>query len=260
MLTIKEVIKTTKFGGTAPVFIVASDGSEYLMKFRMSDEGMDIQNFNEFLGYGIAKHLDLKISPQKIKIINIEELGFSLLEEAYKQGRITHESLKYASQSFGSNLGIERIYNIKKATEITNQTFLSKVRLVDNILMNRDRYKENPNILKDINKDNYYSIDYGLSLLECRIYEALEDDSINRHLLSLQSCDALKYDRYIFKGTSFKSKLDVKIFRDIIENLIDSMPKEWEPIKYKDFIADLLSTRFALKLQIMDSCPVELYK
>ncbi len=259
MLTIKEVLNSTAFGGTAPVYIIASDNNCYILKFRMSDEGLDIQNFNEFIGYQLSEKLNLDISPQKMKVIELNDTGLDLLEEAFRATRITFESIRYARQSLGPNICIERLEKVEKSYKVKNETFLSKMRLVDNILMNRDRYKENPNILKNLNKERYYCIDYGLSFLECRVYEKIVDNTIDRHLLGLYSCDALKYRMYLYKGSMYKAKLEVKCFEDTIIEIIDSMPKIWEPLKYRDIIIDLLIGRFAQKLDNNDECPVELY-
>ncbi|MEN4053806.1 HipA family kinase [Sulfurimonas sp. NWX79] len=260
MLWIKEVVKSADFGGTGPIFIVASDNREYILKFRMSDEGMDIQNFNEYLGYKISQEFNLGISPHEIKIINIDELGYNEIQKAYEKGKVSENSLKYATQSFGPNIAIERLKNVQKTTSIENNTFLSKVRFLDNLLMNRDRYVENPNILKDINKEKYYAIDYGLSLLECRIYEALEDDYIEKYYMLLQECDILKDSRYCFKGKEFSKKFDINLFSAKISDIIDSMPKEWEPIRHKVFIVELLSARLARKLKEGCKCPFELFR
>ena len=260
MLTVKEIYKKTDFGGTAPVIIIASDNNPYILKFRMSEEGMDIQNFNEYLGYGLSTALKLSISPQKLHIIDIDDQTLQLLKEAYNKGRITPESYNFALASKGKNICIEYLNNIVKAEEITNETFLSKVRFIDNVLMNRDRNKYNPNILKHLTKEIYYAIDYGLSLLDCRVYEALEYDCVETYSMVLQTCDALEYKFYDFKGTNFKPKLDTKEFQAIIEEIINSMPSNWKPLKHKDYIVELICSRFANKKSYGAGCPVELYR
>lgn len=126
--------------------------------------------------------------------------------------------------------------------------------------MNRDRYKQNPNILKDINKEKYYAIDYGLSLLECRIYEAVVDNYVEKYFLLLQECDVLKDNNYLFKGKEHSKKFDIQDFSDKIRDIIDSMPEEWEPVEYREFFVDLFSARLAKKLKDGCECPFELFR
>ena len=258
-LYVKEIIKSAEFGGTGPVFIVASDGNEYILKFRMSDEGLDIQNFNEYIAYKIDDHLSLGLSPQSIRFIELDELALELIEKAYRQGKVSQTSLEYAKQSLGVNIAIERLRNIQKATEVKNETFLKKLRRLDNLILNRDRYKENTNILKEMGKEQYYAIDYGLALLECRIYEALRDGTIGSHTLTLNSCNALKDGRYCFDGELMTKKFDIKEFGAILTRIIDEMPKEWEALKYKSYIVDLFTTRLSKNFKKEGPCPFELF-
>lgn len=259
IIYIKEVINQASFGGTKPVFIRASDEKEYLLKFRMTDYGMDVSNFCEFIGYYLDSELEYGVSPQNIKILHIDDIGMDILRSAYSVGRIDIDAMTYAQKSFGPNLAVEKIPNIVKAEDITNMSFAKKVKHIDNLILNRDRYKENPNVLKKLDGTQLFAIDYGMGMLESRIFESFEDGKYENYAMYLQQCDVTKDDRYIFKAAGKMKKVVPEDIRDIILEAIDSMPKEWESIKYRDEIADLISIRAIGDLSKNGPCPFELF-
>lgn len=258
-LYIKEVLYQADFGGTKPVFIRASDECEYLLKFRVSDQGKDASLFNEFLGYYLDEKLGYRVSPQNVSILEIDDVGMAILQSAHRNGRIDNDAMGYAIQSLGSNLVVAKLHNVVKADNITNKAFSKKVKQIDNLIMNRDRYKENPNVLKKLDGAQLYAIDYGLGMLESRVHEALENGKYETYALNLQQCDISKDTRYLFKDCGNVKKVDPNQIRDIILEAIDMMPREWEPVKYRDEIADLVSMRAAADLTKNGNCPFELF-
>lgn len=258
-LYIKEVINQAYFGGTKPVFIRASDEKEYLLKFRMSDQGLDVANFCEFIGYYLESKLDYNISPQCIKILYIDEMGLEILRYAYKSGKIDNDAITYAENSFGPNLAVEKISNVVKAENITNKSFAKKVKQIDSLILNKDRYKENPNVLKKLGGTQLYAIDYGMGMLESRIFEALADGKYENYALGLRQCDVTKDERYLFRDASKMKKVIPSDIHDIILEAIDNMPSEWLPIQHRDEIADLISIRASGDLSKNGPCPFELF-
>lgn len=259
-LYIKEVLYQAEFGGTKPVFIRATDEKEYLLKFRDSDQDKDVSIFNEYLGYGLIQHLNYTISPQRYGVLEIDEMGLNVLELAYKEGLLCNESIGYARNSLGPNFIVEKIENIVKPIKIENTTFCSHVKRIDNLIMNRDRYKENPNILKSLTSTQYYAIDFGLAMLESRVHEVLIANTYSTYAMSLGQCDAAKDERYLFKDiTQRPKKVDPNEIHDIISNVIDNMPQVWAPVKYKKEIVDLITTRAGSDLHNNGQCPFELF-
>lgn len=258
-LYIKEVINQASFGGTKPVFIRASDEKEYLLKFRMTDYGMDVANFAEYIGYFLDSELNYGVSPQNIKILYIDDIGMDVLYSAYTSGRIDMDAMAYARDSIGPNLVVEKIPNIVKADNITNMSFAKKVKHIDSLILNRDRYKENPNVLKKLGGTQLFAIDYGMGMLESRIFESLEDGKYESYAMALRQCDITKDTRYLFKDSGKMRKAIPSDIHAIILKAVDSMPTEWMSIKHKDEIADLISTRAAGDLSKNGPCPFELF-
>lgn len=258
-LYIKEVINQASFGGTKPVFIRASDEKEYLLKFRMTDYGMDVANFCEYIGYFLDSELSYGVSPQNIKILYLDDIGMDILHSAYTAGRIDMDAMSYAHDSIGPNLVVEKIPNIVKVDNIINMSFAKKVKHIDNLILNRDRCKENPNVLKKLGGTQLFAIDYGMGMLESRIFESLEDGKYENYAMALRQCDVSKDDRYIFKDAGNMRKVIPSDIHDIILRAVDSMPSEWMSIKHKDEIADLISTRAAGNLSRNGPCPFELF-
>lgn len=258
-LYIKEVINQASFGGTKPVFIRASDEKEYLLKFRMTDYGMDVANFCEYIGYFLDSELEYGVSPQNIKILHIDDIGMDILHSAYSSGRIDMDAMTYAHDSMGPNLAVEKIPNVVKADNITNMSFSKKVKHIDSLILNKDRYKENPNILRKIDGTQLFAIDYGMGMLESRVFESLEDGKYESYAMALRQCDVTKDDRYLFKDAGKMRKVVPADIHAIISKAIDSMPREWLSIKHKDEIADLISTRAVGDLSKNGPCPFELF-
>lgn len=258
-LYIKEVIGQAHFGGTKPVFIRASDEKEYLLKFRMTDQGIDVANFCEFIGYYLEDKLEYNVSPQCIKILHIDNIGMEILISSHRSGKIDNDAMAYAIKSMGPNLAIEKISNVVKAENITNKSFAKKVKQIDNLILNKDRYKENPNVLKKLDGTQLYAIDYGIGMLESRVFEALEDGKYENYALALGQCDIAKDERYLFGDAGKMKKVIPSDIHDIILQAIGNMPSEWFPIQHRDEIADLISTRSSGDLSKSGPCPFELF-
>jgi len=76
----------------------------YILKFRKDHlNGKDRSNTNEYIAYKLIEHFKLKIAPQKLKLIEIDDLAITLAE----QSSISKESLTYFKASKGTNIAIE---------------------------------------------------------------------------------------------------------------------------------------------------------
>ena len=96
-----------------------------------------------------------------------------LFEAAYRSGLIGDEALLHAKASVGTNIAISKILGVQKVSEGFSKKFAKSLANFDNHLLNKDRYKENPNILFCRPNKRHYAIDFGQALLEHRAYEAM---------------------------------------------------------------------------------------
>ena len=255
-LEIKDVLETAEYGATAPVWIQASDNNTYLLKFRHEQNAeKDISNFNEFLAFMLMKQLGIKIYKYDIAFININEQSLPLFN-----GKVSLESLDNARNSLGTNIGILKIQNAQKFAfsdiDKMPKTLIHKIANIDNIMMNSDRTKDNPNILYDPTTKKYSPIDFGLSLLSHRVYEKIKNgENINNLYMNWVTSDVTKDQHYIFKN---QNKLNFKIsyttISKILDNILAQCPKEWEVLEYKDDIREVFATRI-LYDTFKEACP-----
>ncbi|MFL1705724.1 HipA family kinase [Campylobacter sp. MOP7] len=244
-LTIKDVLENADYGATAPVWIRASNNKTYLLKFRHEkDAEKDISNFNEFLAFMLMKELGLKIYKYNIAFIDINEQSLQLFHN-----KVSAESLINAHNSIGTNIGILKIENSQKfkPSDIDNmpKSLIKRIANIDNIMMNSDRTADNPNMLYDPKNKSYSPIDFGLSLLSHRVYDAIKNgDVLNERYLNWTVGDATKDRHYLFKNQNklnFNRKYNSII--QTLDNIIEQCPQEWEVLKYVDVIKDIVAWR-----------------
>lgn len=259
-LRIKRVLGKTDFGGCKPVWVIADDNKEYLLKFRQDDNEKDISNFNEYVAYQLDKALNFNLSPQAIKFIMIDDGDIELFEKA----PIEYESIEFAKKSIGLNIAIEKIPDVQKVEDLSVKAFRKRVANLDNIILNSDRTSNNPNILFSSHTNRYYVIDYGLALLDHRVYNALKNrDDISSHAMKLQNCNVTANDFYIFKGeTKINFAKSFKDIFDIVRTIILECPDDWEPLQFSEEIADLITNRIINRRLFLatNKCPCELYQ
>lgn len=259
-LRIKRVIGKTDFGGCKPVWIIANDNKEYLLKFRQDENEKDISNFNEYLGYQLDKIFDFNLSPQEIKFIMIDKSDIQLFQDA----PIDYESIQFAKKSIGLNIAIEKIPNAIKPSFIDTKIVRKRIANLDNFILNSDRTKDNPNILYSTQTGKYHVIDYGLALLDHRVYNALKRfDDISAYEMKLRDCNVTAGEYYILKG---EAKINFAMsFQDIfaiVHKIILECPDDWEPLQFNIEIADLIANRILNKRLFLatNKCPCELYQ
>lgn len=249
MLQIKKIVGSLPYGNSKPIKVVADDNKTYILKFRKDHlNGKDRSNTNEFIAYKLIEHFGLKIAPQKLKLIEIDDLAITLAESS----NITKESLAYFKASKGINIAIEFLENARKSTkaEINNLTFIKAVRTIDNIMLNDDRDINNTNILQDqIKKNQYYAIDWGLSLNRAELYSDVKTGAINSCFMKLQNVDIVNTPYYIFKDIKGFISVENKDVEGIIRKIIESIPLEWETNFCAETIIQLLTSRVQNKIK-----------
>jgi len=260
MLKIRRITGAPAYGGTHPVWIVANNDQEYLLKFRDDGNEKDISIFNELVAYKLATYLKNPYLVSSIEQIIIDTEDIFLFEDAYRANLIDSDALNYAKASVGINIAVAKINKPEKATKFT-KVFQKSIANIDNYLINRDRYKENTNVLYCKENKQIYVIDFGLSLLEHRIYEKLLDGEYSTHEETLLQCDVTKDERYLFKNMArLPIEDDINTLTDIILKIIEGCPTEWGPVKFKKEITALIASRMLNKeLTKNDNCPFELF-
>jgi len=243
VLQIKQIIGSLPYGNSKPIKIVATDGKTYILKFRKDHlNGKDRSNTNEYITYKLIEHFKLNIAPQKLELIEIDDLAITLAEKS----SISPESLSYMRASRGINIAIEFLDNTRKSTkdEIYNLTFIKAVRTIDNIMMNDDRDIDNTNILRDQTKKNrYYAIDWGLSMDRAELYSDMKTGAIDTRYMYFQNVDVVKRPEYIFNDIQGFITIDNKDIEGIIRKIVDSIPEEWETYYCAETIIELLTSR-----------------
>lgn len=243
MLQIKKIVGSLPYGNSKPIKIVADDNKTYILKFRKDHlKGKDRSNTNEYIAYKLIEYFNLKIAPQKLEFIEIDDLAIILAEKS----NITKESLDYFKASKGINIAIDFLDNVRKTTkdEIPPKSFIKAVRTIDNIMMNDDRDIDNTNILQDQTKRNkYYAIDWGLSMDSAELYSDVKTGYINNRYMYFQDIDVVNRPHYIFKGTKGFTSVNKKDIEGIIRKIIESIPTQWETHYCNEEIIAILTSR-----------------
>lgn len=254
---IQTIVKDAGFGGTSPI-IVKANNKEYILKTK--EDGTlqkSLGIFNELLSYQLISYLNLNIAPQEIVYLLIDDNFIEMAQIAYNENIIKQESLENIKNSKGVNLGIEYINNAMDPLNktVANKTFIKKLAYIDNYIMNCDRTKDNMNILQDkSNLKKYYAIDFGNALVDGVLYEKiLEDGKECIDILTqgiFTNCNVTLSKRYFLKENikklvkkGYKNKEDIDTIRNILKEIINKFPPEWEPLEYKDCIIEIIALR-----------------
>ncbi len=236
------------YGKSKPIKIVANDGKIYIVKFRKDYmKGKDRSITNEYIAYRLIEELTLKIAPQVLKFIVIDDLAIKLAEKS----NLSKDSLEYMKQSKGINIAIEFLENCEKAekNEVTN-SFKKEVRTIDEIVMNDDRTIDNTNILKDITRKNkFYAIDWGLSFDSSELYSDVKQKNISKRFMYYMNADVVKRPEYIFRDISSFKTLNIKDIEGIIRKIVDEIPDDWETKSCSKDIAEILIYRVSNKIK-----------
>ena len=253
-LKIISIIKPAGFGGTKPIIVRAEDEKLYVLKTREDGTNpKDLGVFNETLAYLLHDEMEFAISPQSVCYLYIDDDVVDMVFDAYTQSIIEKESYEYIKDSKGFNVGVEYIEDAMEIkSEKMNKTFVRDTIRLDNYILNCDRVEgANSNILQD-KKDRrkYYAIDYGNALADAILYEKIvSGEDISEQIL----CNVPKSSgRYIFKNSDElmnykKTTQSIDEFTQVLLDLIDMMPPDWEPLNYKEIIANAIAKRIKSK-------------
>ncbi len=253
-LKIISIIKPAGFGGTKPIIVRAEDEKLYVLKTREDGTNpKDLGVFNETLAYLLHDEMEFAISPQSVCYLYIDDDVVDMVFDAYTQSIIEKESYEYIKDSKGFNVGVEYIEDAMEIkSEKMNKTFVRDTIRLDNYILNCDRVEgANSNILQD-KKDRrkYYAIDYGNALADAILYEKIvSGEDISEQIL----CNVPKSSgRYIFKNSDElmnykKTTQSIDEFTQVLLNFIATMPPDWEPINYKEMIANAIAKRIKSK-------------
>lgn len=254
---IDKIIRDAGFGGSAPI-IVSANNKEYVLKTK--EDGMQPNSlglFNELLAYQILSVLNYKICPQQVDYLFIDDNFIEMAEVAFNEGYIKEESYENIKSSEGINLGIEYLHNTMEPLDgkILNDTFIKDIAHIDNYIMNCDRSQGNINILQDkIHLKRYYAIDFGNAMgdgIDGILYNKIinEDTDIFSEA-KFSRCNANLSGRYILKNDAKRLikkgriiKDDFSTIRNILDNIVSSFPPDWEPIRYKNVIIEIIARR-----------------
>ena len=255
---IQSIVRDAGFGGTCPIIVRAND-KEYVLKTREDGTNpKDLGVFNEALAYQLLNYLGINIAPQEIVYLYIGDDFIDMAQTAYAESLIKAESLEYIKESQGMNLGIEYLHYAQEPLSeiINNDSFIKDIAHIDNYIMNCDRSEGNINILQDArNLKKYYAIDFGNALADGVCYEKIQNGEADIFVNGTYShCNATLSGRYILKNDTKrlikrgrKIKEEIAIIRQVLADIIDSFPPEWEPIQYKNDIIDIVATRLKSK-------------
>lgn len=254
LLPIQSIVGDAGFGGTCPIIVKAND-KEYILKTK--EDGTNPKSlgiFNELLAYQLLEYLGTNIAPQEVIFLFIDDDFVEMAEIACKAGNIKEESLEYIQDSLGVNIGIEYLHFAQdtRNSKINNDSFIKDIAHIDNYIMNCDRAENNSNILQDTrNLNKYYAIDFGNALADAECYKKIQNGEADIFVNGAYShCNATLSGRYILKNDTQRLikrgrniKEDIVIIRQILADIIDSFPPDWEPVLHKNDIIDVIATR-----------------
>jgi len=251
---IQSIVKDAGFGGTCPIIVKAND-KEYVLKTREDGTNpKDLGVFNELLAYQLLEYLGTTIAPQEVVYLFIDDDFIEMAQIACQEGLIKEESFEYIQASLGFNIGIEYLHNAMEPLneEITNDSFIKDVAHIDNYIMNCDRSQGNINILQDkLDQRKYYAIDFGNALADGVCYENIQNGNTDIFTTGAYStCNATQSGRYILRNDTerlIKRGRNIKdnmvTIRQILADIIDGFPPDWEPLLHKNDIIDVISSR-----------------
>jgi len=254
LFPIQKIVKDAGFGASVPIIIQANN-KEYLLKTKV--DGMQPHSlgiFNELLAYQLIDYLNYNIAPQEIVFLHIDSNFVEMAEIACIEGLIQKESYENISESLGVNIGIEYLHNTMEPLngKIENKSFIEDIVHIDNYIMNCDRTRKNINILQDKSDlRRYYAIDFGNALSDGILYEKIIEDSLDIFSTAkFSECNVTLSNRYILKEEAKElvkkgriNKDNISTIRQILSDIIDMFPPDWEAIVHKDDIIDVVSIR-----------------
>ena len=176
-----------------------------------------------------------------LELIQIDDVALELAESS----PIDTISLAFMRESVGTNIAILYLDDCEKVEgQIENQTFIKRLRTIDNILLNDDRDPENPNILRDITAEKrYWAIDWGLAMDRCEVYKDIQTGDINTRMMYYQTCNVVKRPDYLLRKSPGRIPLKSQEIEGIIHEIMEEIPIEWEIYGAREILKEILNIR-----------------
>lgn len=251
-LYINEIKEVTNYGNSHPIIIKAEDDCVYVLKTKADgtlEDKADYGIFIETLSYKLL---------QKFGFTNIPEIVYLIIDDDFiEDAKVKFEASKNDRDqvafrnilaSKGLNLGIKWINNSEKfiGTDL-GKTLTKETINYDGYIMNSDRNQSNPNILFCRDDNKKYLIDFAGAFEMLLAFYTIEDDNAIFDVPEFYNKFCFDDDYLLNADIASVSVMNKKITKDEMMILIDELPEEWAPHKFKDEIAYIIAQRVGNK-------------
>ena len=232
-----QYIQPLREGGSLPAIVAASDGFEYVLKFRGAGQGKKAL-ISELIGGELARAIGLKVP----------ELVFMNLDESFGQTEGDEEIQDLLKFSVGLNLGLHFLSGaitydplVSEADDLSS----SKVVLLDSIISNIDRTAKNTNLL-NWNKE-LWLIDHGASLYFHHNWASWESH-LSRTFPMIKDHVLLKRANRLEEAAQLITE---NLSKELLIEIVSVIPDEWleeesdqlTPQQKRDAYVTILETR-----------------
>lgn len=208
-----QYIQPLREGGSLPAIVEASDGFQYVLKFRGAGQGKKAL-IAELIGGELARAIGL----------NVPELVFMHLDDSFSKAEGDEEIQDLLKFSVGLNLGLHFLsgaITYDPLVSIADSMSASKVVLLDSIISNIDRTAKNTNLL-NWNKE-LWLIDHGASLYFHHNWNNWQSH-LTRTFPNVKDHVLLNRANQLDKASELlKSVLN----KDLIDAIVLKIPEEW---------------------------------
>ncbi len=236
---VTQYITPLREGGSLPAIVKASDGFQYVLKFRGAGQGKKVL-VSELVSGELARVLGLYVP----------ELVFMNLDDSFSKTEPDEEIQDLLKFSVGLNLGLHYLsgaITYDPLVSVADSLSASLVVLLDSMVSNIDRTVKNTNLLNWHNE--LWLIDHGASF-----YFHHDWDNWKRHLD--RTFPMVKDHVLLARATQLEDAAKIikeKVTPEVIETILAAVPEEWlddasEPMSaeemraaYGEFIASRLN-------------------
>ncbi|MCO6479783.1 MAG: aminotransferase class I and II [Phaeodactylibacter sp.] len=208
-----QYLKPLREGGSLPAIVQADDEFLYVLKFRGAGQGRKAL-IAELVGGLLAKAIGL----------NVPELVFMNLDDSFSKTEPDEEIQDLLKFSVGLNLGVHFLsgaITYDPLVPVASPLYVSKVVLLDSLIINIDRTAKNTNLL-NWNKE-LWLIDHGASLYfhhnwrHWRTHLSRTFSSIKDHVLLERATQLAEASEEIRRLLN----------EDIIREIVSQIPEDW---------------------------------
>lgn len=208
-----QYLKPLREGGSLPAIVEADDEFLYVLKFRGAGQGKKAL-IAELVGGLLAKAIGL----------NVPELVFMNLDDSFSKTEPDEEIQDLLRFSVGLNLGVHFLsgaITYDPLVPVASSLYVSKVVLLDSLIINIDRTAKNTNLL-NWNKE-LWLIDHGASLyfhhnwLHWKSHLSRTFPGIKGHVLLGRATQLEEASEEIRRLLN----------EDIIQEIVAQIPEDW---------------------------------